>query len=210
MDKIKEVISATLKANEAIKEVNTWIEENENTFLPMDLKLYDVIYYVFENDINSDLFNLFCEDSYRFFKEFMDENYIDNSIFNHIGRTSSFFLHDLNTIYINRGRYDCIDWDLLTLITEMFNSYTNLDISINENKITIDEDFINLHFEDYHYTIEEYCDDILEDLNYVISDLLNDLKLKFEDTLLLYNYIKDFKENQVEYFKEYLECYNEI
>lgn len=210
MDKIKEVINATLKANESIKEVNTWIKESENAFLSMNLKLYDVNNYVCENEIDYDLFDLFCEDSYRFFKEFMDENYIDNSIFNHIGRTSSFFLHDLNTIYINRCRYDYIDWDLLTLITEMFNSYTSLDIAINENKIIIDEDFINSHFEDYHCTIDEYCDDILEDLNYIIDNLLNDLKLKFEDTLLMYNYIKDFKENQVEYFKECLECYNEI
>ena len=51
-------------------------------------KLYDVSFYCYQNDINDNLFNIFCDNEWDFFSDYLKDVGADLEF---IGRTSSFY-----------------------------------------------------------------------------------------------------------------------
>lgn len=204
-----------IKANEEIKKVADYLKEHEESFRSMNLKLYDAFYYFMSDEMKKDFpltyadntgrneyddFYFFCEDSYNTFKEDLKENFgIDFSkMQNYIGRTSSFYLHDSSIVELenNKNRYEgiCFDGTIYQAIDYYFNNEYGNFIDIKDGKVIIDND--NL----------EDCEN---ELDYIISDFYNDIVGYCKDIITVYEIIKNFKDNQVEYFKEYLECQEE-
>ena len=202
-----------VKANEEIKKVADYLKEHEEAFQSMNLKLYDAFYYfgsdemkeefplVYENNNGReyDDFYWFCEDNYDMFKEDLQESFgIDFSeMQNYIGRTSSFYLHDGNNICFDK--YGNVDYN--TSIDWFISNLYGLEY------INLENGFIYLNEDDYE---EEERELIENDLDYIINEFYNDVVNYCKDIVTVYEIIKNFKDNQVKYFKEYLECQEEI
>lgn len=206
-----------IKANEEIKKVVDYLKEHEEAFQSMNLKLYDACYYFMSDEMKKDfplvfeknekfnnneynIFNWFCEDNYNFFEEDLKGNFgIDFSkMCHHIGHTSSFYLHDCDII-------DFIDLDNTIYNIMANNIYYDLCIETINNKINesrLDE-LLNDNEIDFY-------GDIDMELDYTINDLYNDTVTYCKDIIVVYNIIKNFKDNQVKYFKEYLKLQEEI
>ena len=192
-----------VKANEEVKKVVKYLEENEEMFGMINLKLHDVQSYIwremekdfplcYKNDEacpnGYDTFYYFCDDSYDMFVEDLKETYnIDfNKIRKQVG-TSSFYITDF--VENAHCRIDIKD-TLTDLLCDCatFN-YTN-----------ITNNFEIVPYGDYTEEDEEVIDELEE-----IAGFYNWFIDKIEDTKIVYDRIKDFKDNQVEYYKEYLE-----
>lgn len=175
-------------------------EEAWNEF--MDLKLHDISYGVdisfkhndatisFDDSAYSFYFDEFCKDNYEMFVEDCLQMYnVDfERLRDNVGRTSSFYLGKLHNN--DSAKYLCA-------LVESSNSLANLQCSVNIGQE--DNGFYIVEEEDYD-DIEQYMNDMLE-LAEVIYDELND---KMTNIINVYNHIHEFKENQVEYFKEWV------
>ena len=169
-----------------------------------NLKLHDVSYYICEKldkiddltqseycDIYSHIFNLFCEDNYNAFINYEEEN---NTKRKYLGHTSRFYIDTdyydgiINYYYASdfRSEYD-IEKKKSMLLDEFLYSVLNTD------EVYIEEEFMNE--QDFNYMINEY------------KDFLDTI----EEIYDVYEYIKDFKENQVQYFEDWYEnFYKEV
>lgn len=185
-------------ANEQIRKVIGYLKQNEKYMDYMDLKLHDVSFYDFEtdfplcfkNDTNDEYsyFYLFCEDNYNMFVEDLAENFNINfeKMKVQLGRTSSFYLQNFYDKNI-----DCLLENL---------SYDDACMNFTE--------FENGKIKPYgEYTEED--EEVQEELDYFIDDFYNSVVKRFKDIIIVYDYIEDFKKNQVEYFKEYLQSQEE-
>lgn len=218
MSKIKELFK---KADMQILRLKKYIEENKDMFKSMNLKLYDANYYEYDEmkkdfplcyknnneGTENSYFSMFCRDTYDLFIEWCKEQDIDfQDLQNYIGRTSSFYLYsnkhgrfvfDIHENEINWG--DTIG----TIYDELgYLNFRNL-IEFNENGY-IDEE-ATLLFDDSYYTEEQWIDEIIPAVNYIINEMYDDFIKEMENIKKVYEYIKNTKENQVKYFKEYLE-----
>ena len=75
-----------------------------------------------------------------------------------------------------------------------------------DNEGNVDEEESFKCNEDY-YTREEWIEELKPALLYIVDEMYDDFMKEIEDVKKVYEYIKDTKDNQVEYFKEYLEFY---
>lgn len=194
----KELIS---KANAELKRLMDWFEEHKKAFDYLDLKLHDVSYYnwdkakeefpiVFEEYKADDLFYWFCEDSYENMREYFREEGITYKT-KQLGRTSSFYLHDCELVEFT-GRYrDEFNWEYM--LYNLINHYGYCDTvpDITQDG-KIDEN-------------DQYLEDCETNLKYIATEMYDEITKAFGDTVKCYEYIRDFKEHQVEYYKEELE-----
>lgn len=171
-------------------------EEKWNNF--MDLKLHDASYGVdlsFELngakvsfDNYSEWFSDFCEISYDSLIE--DCRQLLNTDFNElreeVGRTSSFYLGSLH----NNDR----EYHYIVALAEASRTFTSSDIEFKE-----DEKGIHI-VEDDRDDIEDFVNSMLE----LVEDMYKELEEKITEIVSVYDYIHDFKENQVENFKEFV------
>lgn len=217
--KIRELFD---KANEQITQIRAWIMEHEDAFQYMDLKLHDVSFWCggkemqekyplcYEKDFGKyeySYFYIFCEDEYRLFLEDLKENFgIDFKDFHYqLGRTSSFYLHDQSIIQLRSHKIDMGD----TMEGIMNNLYGwNNWIFYNDNG-TINEEKTLSGYEDYISSEEEILEHIENELDFIINEAYNELVKEMKNVLVVYDYIHNFKENQVEYFKEWLQYYED-
>lgn len=163
-----------------------------------DLKLHDISYYIGEklgeieglsiekcNELYSHIFNLFCEDNYNAFINYEEEK---NTRGKYLGHTSRFYIDTdyydgiINYYYASdfRSEYD-IEKKKSMLLDEFLYSVLNTD------EVYIEEEFMNE--QDFNYMLNEY-----EDFLGTIEEIYD-----------VYEYIKDFKENQVQYFEDWYE-----
>jgi len=167
------------------------------------LKLHDVSFQagdiidryplVKQNDNASDLFSDFCDMSYAQFIEWMKQEGLKDCR-NYIGRTSSFYLTDMNC--------DTIGYVIDALLTQIYGGYYQVDIDEAGNMIPFSDT------EDY--TEAEQIMEYQEGMEYIADgDFLKDVKSYFSDAVKIADYIDDFMKNQIEYFTEYIECQNE-
>lgn len=194
----KELIA---KANAELKRLMDWFEENKEAFNDLDLKLHDVSYYnwfkaeeefpiVFEEYKADDLFYWFCEVSYDNMLEYFREEGITYKT-KQLGRTSRFYLHD-NELIEFTGRYrDEFRWEYMLYNLVNHYGYNDTVPNITENG-TIDE-------------TDQYLEDCETNLEYIATEMYDEITKVFDDTVKCYEYIRDFKEHQVEYYKEELE-----
>lgn len=183
------------KANAELKKVVDFINENDEMFDMMDLKLHDISYYCWkdmEKDFpltyaeNKNIFYDFCDYAYEWFKMWCEDNYIDfDGMIEHVGRTSKFYLHKWHDKNIDYMLYTIIEKIGLWYATSYFNI---------EDGVIISTDY------------EDFADETLESLEYIAEEFYDDFMKATEDMVKVYDYIKDFKDSQVEYFKEYCNC----
>ena len=177
-------------------------EEKWNDY--MDLKLHyastenvDFEHYdakiTFDNEVQSRWFYTFCDDMYeQFLNDLMTVKGIDfNELKDSLGRTSSFYLGKLHNN--EKDKYCCA----LTEASYEFATYYGDELTFSENEngiyLTISDDIADER-------IEEAVNDMLGMTEVIYSDL----KDKLDEIIYVYDYIKDFKDNQVEYFKDYV------
>lgn len=190
------------KANRELLKVKEYIDSVLDPVLSdsRDLKLYDAFYQA-EDIINEyplvkdeyevyDLFYWFCNDYYNYsFMEWIEENNINKNLMEYIGHTSSFYI----------SRYHNIE-NIADLFYTINNGYG--EVQFSGNKI--------IPFVDVNISYNDSLDDDVYDLDYIISGkFLKDIKSYFDDALKLASYIDDFKSNQVQYFKDYVENKND-
>lgn len=177
-------------------------EEKWNDY--MDLKLHyactenvDFEHYdakiTFDNEVQRRWFYTFCDDM---LEQFVDNLMIVKGIVfselkDTVGRTSSFYLGKLHNN--EKDKYCCA----LAKASYEFSTYYGDELTFSENEngiyLTISDDIADER-------IEETVNDMLEMTETIYSDLKN----KLDDIIYAYDYIKDFKDNQVEYFKDYV------
>lgn len=177
-------------------------EEKWNNY--MDLKLHyactenvDFEHYdakiTFDNEVQSRWFYTFCDDMHeQFLNDLMTVKGIDfNELKDNIGRTSSFYLGKLHNN--EKDKYCCA----LTEASYEFATYYGDELTFSENEngiyLTISDDIADEE-------IEKTVSDMLGMTEVIYSDLKN----KLDEIIYVYDYIKDFKDNQVEYFKDYV------
>lgn len=207
------------QANKELKEVIQYLESVQECFEIMDLKLYDLSWAIcsdgyfekYDSDYLSNMFNLFCEDNYNWFCEWEAEEGIDKNIRQYIGRTSSFYL-DSKDIF-NRGEF-YLDEVLLSMLEYNLGYYYTDWTSCIPNDIKETQISYKALQEYFKGFDKRFLDEEViltkEGLKYISSGaLLKDVKGTLEDAIKEYNYIKEFKENSIEYFKEFLKCNEE-
>ena len=167
------------------------------------LKLHEVSYQasdiidkyplVKEEYKEDDLFMWFCEDEHDCFTEWMKENNIEDCR-NYIGRTSAFYLTNIND--------KRIDYVIGNLIDNINNGFYSVDIDENGKMI---------HFTDTdYYTEQEQIEEYQADMEYFADGtFLDDVKKYLHDAVEIADYIDSFKKNQIANFTEYVECKND-
>lgn len=135
-------------------------------------------------------FDEFCRYEYDAFIEWCNEKGYDfNALRDNIGRTSKFYLGKLHS---NSG---CHYLDALAEASSSFNYDTTLVVDEIDGKFVVN----------YDGSLESAED--IEDLVNAMLSLVEDMEKELDDTLdticEVYKYINDFKENQVENFKDF-------
>ena len=174
-------------------------EEKWNNY--MDLKLHyactenvDFEHYdakiTFDNEVQSRWFYTFCDDMFeQFLNDLMTVKGIDfKELRDNVGRTSSFYLGKLHNT--EKDKFSCA----LAEASYEFN-ITNLEFNEDENGI---------HFIDNDLSGYEDVEDAVNGMLALVETMYDDLKDKLDEIIYVYDYIKDFKDNQVEYFKDYV------
>lgn len=180
------------------------LKETENKWNGyMDLKLHDIGYgdadcdfelneaeIHFTEDYLESCFTDFCNISYDEFIEWCKEEGIDfNELKDDVGRTSSFYLGRLHnndiSKYIEALAEAVDDFNMSSLVFRMEDDKIRPILEINEN----DDDI----------------EDIVNEMLSLSECLYDNLKHKLDDIVKVYDYIHDFKENQVESFKDFVQ-----
>ena len=191
-----------VKANEEVKKVADYLKENEDMFGMMDLKLHKASFYDYEkkfplcykdDEENTNGYNnfyYFCEDNYNMFVEDLKENFnIDfEKMRKQVGRTSSFYLADwIETTHCRLNIENTIN----TLLCDKY--------VYSLNYMEINEDCKIVPYGEYTEEDEEVQEELEEIVGFYdwFIDEIKDIKT-------VYDMIKNFKDNQVEYFKDYL------
>ena len=197
IDNIKEVLISELKDDrvECIGQLE-------------DLKLYDVSYYIGEKlgevdglsnekyiELYSHIFNSFCEDNYNIFEE-DEKNYNIKRVY--LGHTSKF--------YIESNYHKIID-------SYYYPSNYREEYNLKEKKSMLLDEFLFNQLSIYEDCIEDYYS-TKEDFIYMLNEY-EDFLDTIEEIYGGYEYIRDFKENQVDIFKDwyddvYKDCYGDV
>ena len=196
IDNIKEVLISELKDDrvECIGQLE-------------DLKLYDVSYYIGEklgeieglsiekyDELYCHIFNLFCEDNYNMLEE-DEKNCNIKRVY--LGHTSKF--------YIKSDYYKIIDYYYASDYREEYD--------LKEKKSMLLDEFLFIQLDTYEDCIEEDYS-TKEDFIYMLNEY-EDFLDTIEEIYGGYEYIRDFKENQVDIFKDwyddvYKDCYGDV
>lgn len=179
------------------------IEEIEKILDMYNLKLHDLACY---DDCTIEEFNLFTDIEYEFFNEYLREN---SCKLHHYARTSSFFiLNDnskINEYILMRGSNISFTEKIETLVDAFLYEYIDYNLEIENLVLTIEGDTIKSAFdipfledeeeeEDYNNYFDTLDKDLIEFIEYNITNVNNVIK-----------YIEDFKKNQIMYFKDWKE-----
>lgn len=177
-------------------------EDKWNEYI--DLKLHDIGYgntdcdfelneaeIHFTEDYIESCFDDFCNISYDDFIEWCkaETNTNFNELKDEVGRTSSFYLGRLHNNetdkYIVALAEAVDDFNMSSLAFRMEDDKIRPILEINEN----DDDI----------------EDIVNEMLSLSECLYDNLKYKLDDIVKVYDYIHDFKENQVDSFKDFVQ-----
>ena len=173
-----------------------------------DLKLHDIACSDLYND---DDFNNFCYYAFNDYEDFENTLSVKRE---YIHLSSKFYILPSDNIlsffdieYLKNMSYkEKILYLLDIFISTQIDYSLSIDdlIVIDNNKITdignLATDFIKDCY-NYFYTNSKNIDDIINDFINDFNKFINDY---FEDVWKLYDYIDDFKENQLEFYKNYI------
>ena len=170
----------------------------------INLKIYDVAEYYYNNyDVEQDnnyAFDLFCELEQSKFNEYLKNNNLETI---YIGSTSNFYFEDNSNIYsfdiydiqdesniidsLGHDIYDTLEIEML-LLSDNFNEFFNM--------LT---DYYDLNDNDEIEEIEIGLENSISELNEVYEEY----KRITENILNAHGFVDNFKDNQVEKFKEF-------
>ena len=181
------------------------LQEHTKDLNATNLKLHDVVYYI--NDTEKDLLNFerFCDVEFEYFEEYLNENMLEME---HIGRTSSFYFYggyaemnfydfDIYDMKDDNNIFDTLGYGLESELETLFNS----------------DDMKGAFYDFENYQNYDLLDsDDLENLEIEFSDSIEELTLYLQAYYLeikavkrAYKWLENYKANQVEYFKEFVE-----
>lgn len=166
-----------------------------------NLKLYDVAYYVGNDEKLLNHFNIFCDCEYKYFEEYLKEN---NLRIEHIGRTSSFYFYvqniydfDIYDMKKDENIFDTLAYGIGSEVETLFNSdslehaYYDLENHLYYNlQDSEDLEILNDELDGAFYEIEEYLIEYYREI---------------KDIRRAYKWLEDYKTNQVEIFKSFVE-----
>ena len=212
-----------IKANEQIQRIKDWYAANSSAFDYMNLKLHDVSYYCYskmkedfplcyanDNDGEYSYFYRFCEDQYDMFVEDLKENFGIDFEKNHhfyLGRTSSFYLHNQDIFQFERFRINWF-WTMNKILSEIYVTYYGNYTEFHTDG-TVDLDSSIKYIEENYTDKEGAYENLKNELEWLATKMYDDVVTYFKDMLVVYEYIKDFKENQVETFKDWIQYYED-
>lgn len=188
-----EVEVARIKYNKAVKALKEL--HDSLPFEVVNLKLHDVSYKVNSDGLRED-FEEFCRFEYDYFNTLLQDR---NLTLSYIGRTSSFFiesrdiqLYDKNLIggsledayYFNRSLGYITDTPEVLYEFDTFKSALSSYIIVDG--------------------LEEGVASFIDDIDYFIRNVLEDLLSQSQDILYMYDYIETFKVNQLQHWTDYI------
>lgn len=203
---------ATNQLNRFKKYINR-LQSFTGLFEDDNLKLYDLSYHLYKNSdqyfieelgADYDYFYSFCEDEYRSYEDWLnEETYLKEHhlIVDYVNRTSTFYYmkEDLNDFVAYFSDYNLMHVEVLG--SELLNddlTLASMEEILSNTVRLIDSDCLD-DFDDY---IEQVIDamDMIK-INFTIKEF----KSYYIDQIAAYKYIKRFKNNQVEYFDSWFE-----
>ena len=180
------------------------LQEHTQDLSYTNLKLYDVSFYVGDDEKLLNDFVNFCECEYDYFQYWLEENMLQTE---YIGRTSSF------KFYGGYAESNFYDFDIYDMKDDN-NIFDTLGYGLeSETELLLNSS-----------NLKEFYYDLENELNYDLSDDydLDDLETELEDTIeeleeylhayykeikavkRAYKWLESYKTNQVEDFKEYV------
>ena len=169
-----------------------------------DLKLYDVAFYVGDDEKLLNDFANFCECEYDYFQYWLEENMLQTE---YIGRTSSF------KFYGGYAESNFYDFDIYDMKDDN-NIFDTLGYGLeSETELLLNSS-----------NLKEFYYDLENELNYDLSDSdeLDDLETELEDAIeeleeylqayykeikgvkRAYKWLESYKDNQIENFKDFV------
>lgn len=217
-----------MKFSEKLVEANKvldWAKEffEQDVFTEYtNLKLYDISSnfkaeeYVRKETIKrmndavwNEMFHWFCDNEFDGLDEFCEMEFGKpfRDCIRSISRTSSFYVRVGETFGVCDNYLDSINEAICYYVT---GEYDIKDFLNNENHFDVNA--IRDYFISYGNWKVPDGDvyGIIEVVDYIIEEMKKDVIRDTADMIKLWNYIDDFKENQCEYFAEYLENMLEI
>lgn len=204
------------KINDLMMEHEGLLSVLGNTY---NLKLHDIAYKANEKDYDK-YFENFCSTNYQAFEEFTKEN--DCNLIQ-VGRTSSFFIADNESIIDKNKCYDLQqsnnNFEKIIFLLDYYLSseYTSVGFNIDD-MITIDynrqlvED-IGSNLMDFFREYKEYLTDDnkrISPLEIFINDFDIFISNYFYGITEVADYINNFKENQLKLWNEFIEEQKEM
>ena len=180
------------------------LQEHTQDLSYTNLKLYDVSFYVGDDEKLLNDFVNFCECEYDYFQYWLEENMLQTE---YIGRTSSF------KFYGGYAESNFYDFDIYDMKDDQ-NIFDTLGYGLeSETELLLNSS-----------NLKEFYYDLENELNYDLSDDydLDDLETELEDAIeeleeylhayykeikavkRAYKWLESYKTNQVEDFKEYV------
>ena len=181
------------------------LQEHTQDLSYTNLKLYDVSFYVGDNEKLLNHFENYCHSEYEFFNDWLQENNLKTE---QIERTSSFYFYgghsesnfydfDIYDMKEDENIFDTLGYGLESELETLFNSESMYQAFYDfENYCQYDlldsEDLDNLEteFDNSIYELEEYLQAYYKEVKSVKR---------------AYKWLEDYKKYQVESFKDYVE-----
>ena len=180
------------------------LQEHTQDLSYTDLKLYDVSYYVGDDEKLLKHFDNFCECEYDYFQYWLDENMLKTE---YIGRTSSFYF------YGGYAESNFYDFDIYDMKNDQ-NIFDTLGYGLESELETL---FISDDFYQAYYNLENDChidlsDDYdLDDLETELEDAIEELEeylqayyKEIKGVKRAYKWLESYKDNQIENFKDFV------
>ena len=194
------------EANQEIERLYNLIDRDAPIFEHMNLKLHDASYYSYsllKEDFptiqynENDLFYAFAEQFYDMFVEdLMYEHNIDfQREIMQLERTSSFYLTD---------PHNHLGCDSFEAVSELMHYYFGYPDMI---ECLLDGDYRYLQKDALSSMRPEALEDLEVELDFIIEGLTGRYQERTNKIRIMYNWITNFKENQVIYFQDFLETY---
>lgn len=205
------------QANQEIERTMNYIQQHQEALYCNNLKLHEAAYphshnpseieskaISLYNQVGSekwnDIFQIMCEAEYDHFTDWMAENHITDCR-KYIGRSSTFTLVT-DVDYLEYGKRDTLEGPKQIINDRLEHDFNNgcLYWYVSDDEGVISLDLINL---------EEYEEaELIEELQYIIRAIYDNVAYSLEDVITIHDYIKGVQENQLEIMIDYVK--NEI
>ena len=169
-----------------------------------NLKLYDVAFYVGDDEKLLKHFENFCECEYDYFQYWLDENMLETE---YIGRTSSFYF------YGGYAESNFYDFDIYDMKDDQ-NIFDTLGYGLeSETEIIFDSGSLEYAYYElenvlnYDLSDSDDLNDLEIDLDNAIEELQEYLHAYYKEIKAVkraYKWLEDYKKYQVESFKDFV------